>query len=298
MTACLPLALAVSLALASSAGRQDAPAEKTAPKPDCPTLLSSNPGPGVAQLCQAEDEMRMSGGNREGDGRTHMTAAAALFDRASRSLRDPVLTVYALETLAELYDAQHLDEPRGVEQALRALVPQLRHSSGPLRRLAKLEEEQGLVDAAENTLLSARQQVPDDVEVYRALSEFFARRMAEIPAASRQLENEHAPAAAPGQPDEAGYYAVGGDIPPPEVVESVDPPLPPEAEAAGVKGVVTAEIYIDETGRVTSAKLLRVNPLLEESATAALKQRRYAPTIIEGRAVPVKMTVTLDYVRK
>ena len=36
-----------------------------------------------------------------------------------------------------------------------------------------------MIDAAENTLLSARQQVPDDVEVYRALSEFYGRRAAQ-----------------------------------------------------------------------------------------------------------------------
>jgi protein TonB len=69
----------------------------------------------------------------------------------------------------------------------------------------------------------------------------------------------------------------------------------PEADAAGVTGIVVVEIRIDETGGVTGAKIVRSVPMLDESAMAAVKEWRFAPTIVEGRPVPVKMTVTVNF---
>lgn len=299
MNACCA-AMAVVLTLASSAWAQDAPPDKLATKPDCVALLSSNPGSGVAQLCQAEDELARGGA--QGEGRVHMAAAAALFDRASGSLRDTELKVYAFETLAELYDAEHLNDPRQVELALRALIPLVPRRSLPLRRLARLQEDQGQVDTAENSLLAARQQIPDDVEVYRALSEFYARRASDIASAATGAAHpgrEGEPnAAAPGQADQEGYYEVGGGVSPPELVERIVPPWPRDADPATVSGVVTAELKIDESGRVAAVKIIKANPALEEAAAAAFRQWRYAPTMLEGRAVPVKMTVSVDFAQK
>ena len=68
-----------------------------------------------------------------------------------------------------------------------------------------------------------------------------------------------------------------------------------EADAAGVTGVVVLEIRIDETGGVSDAKVVRSIPMLDEAALATVKQWRYAPTLIEGRAVPVKMIVSVNF---
>jgi outer membrane biosynthesis protein TonB len=35
--------------------------------------------------------------------------------------------------------------------------------------------------------------------------------------------------------------------------------------------------------------------MLDEAAVASVKQWRYAPTLVEGRAVPVKMTVVVNF---
>ena len=70
---------------------------------------------------------------------------------------------------------------------------------------------------------------------------------------------------------------------------------PPEALAAGVQGVVIAEIVVNESGNVTDTKLLRSIPLLDEAALEAVRQWRFSPSVVNGQVVPVKMTVTINF---
>jgi len=317
MVALLTAVLAGALALAQSAAPQADPA--AAPKaPDCQRLLLTGGGPGVTQLCQAQEAMQRAEAavGNAGERRKQLTSAAAEFERAAGSLRDIQLRIYAVETLARLFDDTHLNEPREVEQALRLLIPLMPGSSSPLRRIATLQEAQGMIDDAENTLLTARQQVPDDVEVYRALSQFYTRRAAQV--SEQAGANRHGPPAQPdiepaaqisepvtpnadsvqqtSQPDADGFYSVGGNIPPPAPTTRTVPAVrSPEADAAGVTGVVILEIRVDETGAVSGARIVRSIPMLDEAAIATVKQWRYAPTLIEGRAVPVKLTVAVNF---
>jgi TonB family protein len=258
----------------------------------------TNAGPGIQQLCQGEAAMRRAdaASGDENERRRQLAAAAAEFERAASSLRDLELQVYAVEALARAYDDAHLKEPRQVEQALRALIPLMPGNSSPLRRIAALQEAQDQFDAAENTLLTARQQAPEDVEVYKALSEFYARRAAQLGPDKARPGGHGEPRPPGGGPDPEGYYRVGGDIPPPAPTTAAVPAQRSrEAEAAGVGGIVGLEIRVDETGAVADAKIIRSIPMLDEAALATVKQWRYEPTIVEGRAVPVKMVVTINF---
>ena len=87
-------------------------------------------------------------------------------------------------------------------------------------------------------------------------------------------------------------------MPPPKKVEDVRPAFPEAAQAAGLQGVVIAEVVVDETGRVASAHLLRAIPLLEDAALAAVRQWRFDPMVVDGRPVPVRMTVTVNFTLK
>ncbi len=317
MIALLTAAFAATLSLAQSAAPQADPtaAQKT---PDCQRLLLTSGGPGVTQLCQAQDAMQRAEAAvaNPGERRKQLASAAAEFERAAGSLRDVDLKIYAVETLVRLFDDTHLNEPREVEQALRSLISLMPGNSSPLRRIATLQEAQGQIDAAENTLLSAKQQVPDDVEVYRALSQFYTRRAAQV--SEQAGANRHGeplqPSIEPGAqisepvaqnaepvpqksgPDADGFYSIGGDIAPPAPTTRAVPALrSPEADAAGVTGVVILEIRVDETGAVSGARIVRSIPMLDEAALATVKQWRYAPTLIEGRAVPVKMNVAVNF---
>jgi TonB family protein len=297
MHALLAAALAGSVTFAQQIPAPQA--DPTLKAPDCQTLMMTN-APGILQLCQGEAAMRRAeaAAGDENERRKHLTAAVAEFERAASSLRELDLKVYAVEALARVFDDTHLNEPREVEQALRSLITLMPGSSSPLRRIAALQEAQGLVDAAENTLLSAKQQAPEDVEVYRALSQFYAKRAAQLSADTAEVQPHGEPRARGSAPDAEGYYKIGGDIPPPApTTPRVAPPRPPEAEAAGAGGAVILEIRVDETGSVSDAKILRSIPLLDEAALAAVRQWRYEPTIVDGRPVPVKMTVTVDFGR-
>jgi TonB family protein len=298
--------LAAALAGTFAFGQSAAPPPDRAPKPpDCQTLIMTSPGPGVMQLCQAETEMRraQAAAADPGQRRKHLASAAAEFERAAGSLRDLELQIYAVEALVRVFDPTHLNEPREVEQALRSLIPLMPGNSSPLRRIATLQEAEGLIDAAENTLLSARQQVPDDIEVYRSLSQFYGRRATQLSPENVRGERHgepvpqtSEPVARTGEPDAEGFYSIGGNIPPPAPTTERVPVLRSrEAEAAGMTGVVILEIRVDETGGVSDAKILRSIPMLDETALATVKQWRYAPTLVEGRAVPVKMTVTVNF---
>ena len=100
----------------------------------------------------------------------------------------------------------------------------------------------------------------------------------------------------PGQlSDGAPAYRVGGPIATPRKVHDVPPVYPEQARSAGIAGLVIVEATIDATGTVTAAKLLRGQPLLDEAALAAVRQWRYEPTVLDGVAVPVVMTVTVAF---
>jgi protein TonB len=88
---------------------------------------------------------------------------------------------------------------------------------------------------------------------------------------------------------------VGGNIKVPTKIKKVPPVYPPVAQDAGVQGVVIIEAVIDTAGGVQSAKILRSIPLLDQAALDAVKQWEFTPTTMNGQAVPVVMTVTVNF---
>ena len=88
---------------------------------------------------------------------------------------------------------------------------------------------------------------------------------------------------------------VGGAIKAPVQTKRVTPPYPPEAQAAGVQGIVIMEATIGVDGKVTDVRVLRSIPLLDKAATDAVRQFEYTPTVVNGVAVPVVMTVTVNF---
>jgi TonB family protein len=97
------------------------------------------------------------------------------------------------------------------------------------------------------------------------------------------------------EPDETGAYRVGGDLLPPKKLKDVPPEYPEAAKEARVQGVVIMEARIDERGTVSDVRTLRSIPLLDQAAIDAVKQWQYTPTLMNGVAVPVRMTVTINF---
>ena len=84
-------------------------------------------------------------------------------------------------------------------------------------------------------------------------------------------------------------------IKPPEKVVNVMPTYPPVARAAHVEGIVILEAVIDVSGSVTSARVLRGHPTLDQAALDAVQQWRFTPATLNGEAIPVVITVTVQF---
>ncbi len=97
------------------------------------------------------------------------------------------------------------------------------------------------------------------------------------------------PAAPPGP------VRIGGEIRPPTLLQRVEPVYPVLALNAHVEGTVILEAIIDENGTVQSLKVLRSVSLLDKAAVAAVEQWRYSPVILNGRPVPVILTVVVSF---
>jgi TonB family protein len=286
---------AASVILAQATPHSPATSGDRVPAPDCRRLLT-NPAPGTNELCLAQDALQAAEGAADGSGarQQKLTAAAEQFSRATNLLRDPRLRLYAFEALTRIYDPSGLNEPARVEQTLREMAGLMPGDSSPLRRLAKVQEDAGNADAAENTLLAARQQLPEDAEVYSELSAFYARRAAALKAEAKSrlpLGGE--------QPDAEGYYRVGNMLGPPEMLDSAEPSpgmvadLQSNPPAVDDPDIVVLEVKIDETGAVADATVIKSVPGQDAAVMSAAKQWRFKPTLVDGRPVPMKMTAVV-----
>jgi TonB family protein len=99
----------------------------------------------------------------------------------------------------------------------------------------------------------------------------------------------------PSRPAEAMPVRIGAGIQEPRKTRNVSPVYPPEAVAARVQGVVILECTISARGKVVSVRTLRSVPMLDAAAIEAVRQWEYTPTLLNGVAVPVIMTVTVNF---
>jgi len=102
------------------------------------------------------------------------------------------------------------------------------------------------------------------------------------------------PSSPPGPMDET----TPGLVPPVKLPGAPKPAYPEMARAVRLEGTVVLRAVIDETGRVTSIRVLRepgVNAGFVEAATTAVSQWRYEPGFYGGEPVAVKMTVIVTF---
>ncbi len=90
----------------------------------------------------------------------------------------------------------------------------------------------------------------------------------------------------------------GGDLKAPARTAYVAPTYPPLAKAARVEGSVIVEAIIDEAGGVRDVRVLRSNPLFDQAAIDAVRQWKYAPTRLNGVAVPVILSVSVVFLMR
>ena len=264
------------------------------PQSACAQALTDAVADGAAaELCAAEEAARVATAAPKGSvEKTRQTQAAADHYRRAATLASKKPTkVAALNLLAGSYDGEHLNDPKQMEIVLRELVALTPDDLAPVFRLARLQEGEGLIDAAEATLLDAHHAQPDAVEPLRMLAQFYARRVTALH--KQEVQNAPQPVSTGGEADANGVYQVGGPVAPPPRDDV--PHYSAEAAAAGIEGVVIAQIVIDESGRVTDARVVQSIPLLDDEAMRVVRNWHFAPTMVNGQPVPVRMNVNVNF---
>lgn len=89
--------------------------------------------------------------------------------------------------------------------------------------------------------------------------------------------------------------AVGGDVKQARLISSVPPVYPAMAKAQHISGNVTVDALIDVNGRVTTMKVISGPTLLHQAAMDALKLWKYQPATLDGKAVPMHLSVTIQF---
>jgi TonB family protein len=79
------------------------------------------------------------------------------------------------------------------------------------------------------------------------------------------------------------------------IVRQITPVYPPQAVSAGVEGAVALEAIVGEDGVVRDVKVISGHPLLVASAVAAVRQWRYAPTLLDGKPTSMVRKITLNF---
>ena len=73
---------------------------------------------------------------------------------------------------------------------------------------------------------------------------------------------------------------------------------PEEAYLSRLAGTVTARVYISESGSVDTVEIVKVQPrggVFEQAAAEALRQVRYQPAQIGGRAVKSQRLIEVTF---
>jgi TonB family protein len=103
--------------------------------------------------------------------------------------------------------------------------------------------------------------------------------------------------AATAQPRGAAPVRIGGNIKAPNKLQDVRPVYPDSMRAAGREGVVPLDAVIGVDGSVSAVRVLSadVHPDFAIAAVDAVRQWRFSPTLLNGKAIEVVMTVTVTF---
>jgi TonB family protein len=90
---------------------------------------------------------------------------------------------------------------------------------------------------------------------------------------------------------------VGGNIRPPVKIVNVAPVYPAAMRDAGLEGLVPMDALIAADGTVASVRVLsaQVHPEFARAAEDAVRQWRFSQTLLNGAAVEVRMTVSVQF---
>jgi len=88
---------------------------------------------------------------------------------------------------------------------------------------------------------------------------------------------------------------VGGNVQAANLIKKVTPPYPALAKQARIQGVVRFTAIIGKDGTIQNLQLVSGHPLLVPSATEAVKQWLYKPTLLNNEPVEVITQIEVNF---
>jgi len=88
---------------------------------------------------------------------------------------------------------------------------------------------------------------------------------------------------------------IGGDVKSARMISSVPPVYPSLARAQHIQGQVLVDALIDTNGRVSAMRVVSGPVLLHQAAMDALRQWKYQAATLDGKPVPMHLTVTIQF---
>jgi periplasmic protein TonB len=128
-----------------------------------------------------------------------------------------------------------------------------------------------------------------------------AAQIAGIPSSLRSQVASTTPDSSGTKPADAAMAAIGPvNLPEGAVRElltqpAVDPEYPAAAKASELAGSVVLQVFIGPDGAVQDAKFLQGSFIFARAAIDAVKQWRFKPYSMNGRATAVQSTITLNF---
>src|SRR5271166_5751786 len=103
-------------------------------------------------------------------------------------------------------------------------------------------------------------------------------------------ETEHSPSAVPERP-----VTLSQDVAESMLLNRVEPEYPDDARQQGMQGAVVLDLRVGKNGAVQDVVLVSGQPLLAEAAIAAVKQWRFQPQTVNGKAVEMQTRIALRF---
>lgn len=80
-----------------------------------------------------------------------------------------------------------------------------------------------------------------------------------------------------------------------QLLKKVEPVYPHIATVAGISGTVKLHAIIGKDGSIEDLNVVAGHPLLAEAALEAVRQWRYKPYVLNGRAIEVETFITVVF---
>jgi len=88
---------------------------------------------------------------------------------------------------------------------------------------------------------------------------------------------------------------IGGNVQAQNILHKVNPEYPEEARQARIQGTVRFQATIGQDGHIQNLQLESGHPIFVRSATEAVQQWTYRPTLLNGSPVAVATTIDVNY---